>query len=105
MGIPFVPSVANFVLVRVGDGRAVFHALLKRKIIVRALKGYDLPEWVRISIGTMDQNRRCVAALREVLTAGSVTNAAGSAGYHCRDLDSAGEGAIALIRVSGRRRD
>ena len=67
MKIPFVPSAANFVLVRVGDGRAVFQALLKQKIIVRALKGYDLPEWVRISIGTMEQNRKCIAALREIL--------------------------------------
>lgn len=67
MKIPFVPSAANFVLVRVGDGHATFKALLKQKIIVRALKGYDLPEWVRISIGTMEQNRKCIAALREIL--------------------------------------
>ncbi|MBA3833047.1 MAG: histidinol-phosphate transaminase [Chthoniobacterales bacterium] len=65
--LPFVPSVANFVLVQVGDGRAVFHAMLKKGVIVRALKGYKLPEWVRISIGTMEQNRRCIAALREML--------------------------------------
>ncbi len=65
--LPFVPSVANFVLVQVGDGRAVFHAMLKKGVIVRALKGYKLPEWIRISIGTMEQNRRCIAALREVL--------------------------------------
>ena len=67
MKIPFVPSAANFVLVRVGDGDAMFEALLKQKIIVRALKGYDLPEWIRISIGTMEQNRKCIAALREIL--------------------------------------
>ena len=67
MKIPFVPSAANFVLVKVGDGRAVFQALLKQQIIVRALKGYNLPEWVRISIGTMEQNRKCIAALREIL--------------------------------------
>jgi histidinol-phosphate aminotransferase len=34
---------------------------------VRALKGYNLAEWIRISVGTMEQNRRCIAALREVL--------------------------------------
>ena len=38
-------------------------------LIVRALSGYNLPEWVRISIGTMEQNRKCIAALREVLAA------------------------------------
>lgn len=67
MGLQFVPSVANFVLVKVGDGHKVFRKLLERRIIVRALKGYNLPEWVRISVGTMEQNRQCVAGLREIL--------------------------------------
>jgi histidinol-phosphate aminotransferase len=67
MNLRFVPSVANFVLVRVGNGAGTFRKLLERQIIVRALKGYNLPEWIRISVGTMEQNRRCIAALREVL--------------------------------------
>jgi len=67
MKLPFVPSAANFVLVKVGDGLAVFRALLQRKVIVRAMKGYNLPEWVRITIGTMDQNQKCIGALRQVL--------------------------------------
>ncbi len=48
---------------------AVFRELLARHIIVRALKGYDLAAWIRISIGTMAQNRACLAALEEVLAA------------------------------------
>jgi histidinol-phosphate aminotransferase len=67
MNLRFVPGAANFVLVHVGDGMKIFKALLNRQIIVRALKGYNLPEWIRISVGTMEQNRRCIAALREVL--------------------------------------
>jgi histidinol-phosphate aminotransferase len=67
MNLPFVPSVANFVLVKVGDGARTFRSLLERHIIVRALKGYNLPEWIRISVGTMEQNRKCITALREVL--------------------------------------
>jgi histidinol-phosphate aminotransferase len=66
MDLRFVPSVANFVLVNVGDGPKIFRALLERRVIVRALKGYNLPQWVRISVGTMEQNRRCIAALKEV---------------------------------------
>ena len=68
MKLRFVPSAANFVLVNVGDGAKVFRALLEQHVIVRALKGYNLPEWVRISVGTMEQNRRCIAALKEVLS-------------------------------------
>jgi len=67
MQIPFVPAAANFVMVNVGDGCAVFQKLLQRKIIVRPLKGYGLPEWVRISVGTMEENKKLVAALSEVL--------------------------------------
>jgi len=67
MKLTFLASAGNFVMVKVGDGAAVFKKLLARKIIVRPLKGYQLPEWVRISVGTMEQNRQCIAALKEVL--------------------------------------
>jgi histidinol-phosphate aminotransferase len=67
MGLEYVPSVANFVLVNVGDGNALFQAMLRKGIILRAMASYGLPEWIRISVGTMDQNRRCVEELREVL--------------------------------------
>ena len=67
MELEFVPSAANFVLVKVGDGAAVFRGLLQQRIIVRALKGYNLPEWIRVSVGTMEQNRKCIAALQKVL--------------------------------------
>jgi histidinol-phosphate aminotransferase len=70
MNLRFVPSVANFVLVNVGDGTKIFRALLERRIIVRALKGYNLAQWIRISVGTMEQNRRCIAALKEILASG-----------------------------------
>jgi histidinol-phosphate aminotransferase len=64
MGLEFVPSAANFVLVNVGDGDKVFQALLRQGIIVRAMRSYKMPAWIRVSVGTMDQNTRFVAALR-----------------------------------------
>jgi histidinol-phosphate aminotransferase len=67
MRLPFLPGSANFVLVNVADGQSVFKALLRKGVIVRALSGYKLPEWIRISVGTMEQNRKCIEALREVL--------------------------------------
>ena len=67
MQIPFVPAAANFVMVDVGDGCAVFQKLLQRKVIVRPLKGYGLAEWVRVSVGTMEENKKLVAALSEVI--------------------------------------
>ena len=67
LGLEFVPSSANFILVRVGDGRRVFMELQKLGVIVRPMDGYQLPEWIRISIGTPKQTTRCVTALRSVL--------------------------------------
>ncbi len=67
MQIPFVPAVANFVMVNVGDGCAVFKKLLRRKVIVRPLKGYGLSEWVRITVGTMEENKKLITALRELI--------------------------------------
>lgn len=64
LGLEFVPSHANFILVRVGDGRAVFQSLLKRGVIVRDMTSYGLPEWIRVSIGTMPQNERFLAELK-----------------------------------------
>lgn len=66
MGLEFVPSAANFVLLRVGDGDKVFQALLRRGVIVRAMRSYKLPEWIRVSVGTMEQNRRFMAELRRL---------------------------------------
>ena len=71
MQLKFVRSFGNFVLVNVGDGLAVFKALLPKGVIVRAMAGYNLAEWIRISVGTMPQNERCIAALTEVLSRSS----------------------------------
>jgi histidinol-phosphate aminotransferase len=67
MKIPFVPGTANFVMVNVGDGHAIFEELLGQGIIVRPLKAYNLPEWVRVSVGTMEENKKLVAALKKVM--------------------------------------
>lgn len=66
-GLRYVPSVANFVLVEVGDGDRVFAEMLKKGVIVRAMRSYKLPGWVRISVGTPEQNRRCLVVLDEIL--------------------------------------
>jgi histidinol-phosphate aminotransferase len=73
MGLTFVPSVANFVLVHVGDGDGVFQALLRKGIIVRAMRSYKLPEWIRVSVGTMEQNRRFIQELRALDKEGKIS--------------------------------
>jgi histidinol-phosphate aminotransferase len=56
----------------VGDGKKVFDALLRRGIIVRAMGSYGLPEWIRVSVGTMPQNKVFIAALRELASEGGL---------------------------------
>lgn len=65
--LEYVPSVANFILVKVGDGDAVFQAMLEKGVIIRAMRGYKLPQWIRISVGTQTENERCIEVLDEVL--------------------------------------
>lgn len=67
MGLRCVHGVANFLLVEVGNGRAVFEAMQREGVIVRPVDGYGLPTYVRITIGTAAENERCVAALKRVL--------------------------------------
>jgi len=69
LGLEFVPSSANFVLVKVGDGASLFAALQGRGMIVRPLKSYDLPEWVRVTVGTAEQNERLLRELAAILKA------------------------------------
>jgi len=66
MKLKLIPSAGNFVFVQVGDGAAIFKKLLAEKIIVRPLRGYNLPEWLRITVGTMEQNEKCIAAFRKI---------------------------------------
>ncbi len=63
LGFATVPSVANFILVRVGDGVRVFEELQKRGVIVRPLKPYAMPEWIRVTVGTAAQNERLLGEL------------------------------------------
>lgn len=67
LGLTCVPSVANFILIKVGDGIRVFEELQRRGIIVRPVKSYGLAEWVRVTIGTHEQNVRLLSELAAVI--------------------------------------
>ncbi len=66
-GIEFVPSYANFVMLRVGDGQAGFEAMQRQGVITRPMGGYGLPEWIRLSIGTAKENQRASESLNAAL--------------------------------------
>lgn len=67
LAIKTVPSGANFILVKTGRGREIFQELQKREVIVRPMDPYGLPDYIRITIGTPEQNQKVIAALKDVL--------------------------------------
>jgi histidinol-phosphate aminotransferase len=67
LGLEYVPSYANFVLVRVGDAVRVNHELLKRGVIVRPVAGDGLPHWLRVSVGLQHENQQFIDALTAIL--------------------------------------
>jgi histidinol-phosphate aminotransferase len=64
LGLQFIPSVANFLTIRVGKAADIYKRLLKRGVIVRPVGGgYGLPEHLRVTVGTEEENERFLAAL------------------------------------------
>jgi len=68
LGLEYIPSVGNFIAVDVqADGQAVYEALLKKAIIVRPVGAYDMPQHIRVSIGSETDNQKFIQALEQVL--------------------------------------
>jgi histidinol-phosphate aminotransferase len=68
LGLAYLPSVANFILVDVGrDGVEVFKAMLRQGLIVRDMKQYGLKNFIRVTVGTKKENEKFVKALKKIL--------------------------------------
>jgi len=66
LGLPFVPTEANFVLVRVDREKEIYEGLLREGVIVRPMTGWGLPGYLRVSIGLPSENERFAEALRKI---------------------------------------
>ena len=68
LGLSCLPSMGNFLTVKFErDAMPVYEALLRKGVIVRPVANYRMPDYLRITIGTPEQNQRFIAALSEVL--------------------------------------
>ncbi len=67
LGLQHIPSGGNFVAFRVRDAAVVNQKLLAEGVIVRPIAGYGLPDWLRVTIGTAQENARFIEALERVL--------------------------------------
>ena len=67
-GWVYIPTQGNFITLDCQrSGVEVFNALLREGVIVRPIANYGMPNYIRITIGTPEQNERCIAALAKVL--------------------------------------
>ena len=68
MKLNYLPSMGNFIAVNVKqDGLAVYQKLLQQGVIVRPVTNYAMPEYLRITIGTQQQNERFVETLKQII--------------------------------------
>jgi histidinol-phosphate aminotransferase len=67
LGLECVPTEANFFLLKTGDGESIYRALLEKGVIVRPMGSYGMNEYIRITVGTPQENRIFVKALKEAL--------------------------------------
>ena len=68
MGVRFFPTQSNFFLIDVEqDAEALFHAMLRQGVIVRSMKSYGYSRYIRVNVGTAEENERFLKALRKVL--------------------------------------
>ena len=69
MGLEYAPTQGNFIFINLGiSGAEVSQRLMKLGVIVRPGHVFGYPDYVRVTIGTPEQNERFIAALRMVLT-------------------------------------
>ncbi|MCA9565608.1 MAG: histidinol-phosphate transaminase, partial [Myxococcales bacterium] len=70
-GLEVLPSLTNFIMVRVPTGGAeTVQQLMQLGVVVRDMNAYGFPDHVRVTIGLPEQNERFLAALDEVLAGG-----------------------------------
>jgi histidinol-phosphate aminotransferase len=68
MGVQAFPTQSNFFLIDVAqDAEGVFQDMLRQGVIVRSMKGYGYPRYIRVNVGTAEENERFLKALRKVL--------------------------------------
>jgi histidinol-phosphate aminotransferase len=69
LGIAYVPSESNFIMIHVGtDCDPMYEGLLRQGVIVRPLKSFGYPEHLRITVGTHEENRRFIATFSQLIS-------------------------------------
>jgi histidinol-phosphate aminotransferase len=68
LGLEYIPSYANFVSFKVANAAQVNQQLLQNGVIVRPIANYEMPDYLRVSIGLFSENVRFLTVLEEILS-------------------------------------
>lgn len=67
LGLEYIPSYANFISVKVGDAKTCHQKLLQKGVIVRPVANYEMPEYLRVSVGLFAENQKFLSVLGEII--------------------------------------
>ena len=67
LGLEYIPSFANFISIRVGNATDYYRKLLENGVIVRPVANYEMPEYLRVSIGLFAENAKFLAVLEKIM--------------------------------------
>ncbi|MEW5904373.1 MAG: histidinol-phosphate transaminase [Pseudomonadota bacterium] len=67
LGLRYIPSYGNFVAFHIGDAKGAYRRLLELGVIVRPIENYDMPGWLRVSIGLESENAKFLSALEKFI--------------------------------------
>ncbi|HZV99455.1 MAG TPA: histidinol-phosphate transaminase [Methylophilaceae bacterium] len=65
--LEFIPSYGNFVSFRIGNAAGTYRRLLEHGVIVRPIANYEMPDYLRVSIGLFAENARFLEVLEKIL--------------------------------------
>jgi histidinol-phosphate aminotransferase len=67
LGLAYIPSMANFVSFKIAGAAHIYRRLLESGVIVRPIASYDMPDYLRVSIGLESENEKFLSALQQIL--------------------------------------
>ncbi|NQT00180.1 MAG: histidinol-phosphate transaminase [Candidatus Omnitrophica bacterium] len=71
LNLSYIESVTNFVLIDAGKGaERIYQQLMKKGVIVRHMRVWGMNNFIRVTVGTMPENRRFIAALKQTMPGG-----------------------------------
>ncbi len=71
LGLGFIPSYGNFVSFKIAGAARMYRRLLELGVIVRPIAGYDMPDWLRVTVGLETENEKFLFAMKQALSENS----------------------------------